>query len=141
MHEHFKHLLFPVRANNLPVPKPPANKKEAKEMAKNDYLIVLGENEEITNQLIDSQIGNVLQKYGHCLYELHITDQQVYNKYPVFMRARIELGSSDESMSQALKVLQVVMQMIDKVVRLHVSDSVRAKCEKNRKKTPSAQAK
>ena len=98
-----------MRANNLPVPKPPANKKEAREMAKKDYLIVLGENEEITNQLIDSQIGDVLQKYGSCLYELHITDQQVYNKYPVFMRARIEIGSTEESMSQALKVLQVVM--------------------------------
>ena len=31
--------------------------------------------------------------------------------------------------------------MIDKVVRLNVSESVRAKCEKNRKKTPTAQAK
>ena len=80
----------------------------------------------------------MLQNYGHCLYELHITDQQVYNKYPVFMRARIEIGSTDESMNDALKVLQVVMQMIDKVVRLRLSDSVRAKCEKNRKKTPNA---
>ena len=44
-------------------------------------------------------------------------------------------------MNKAIKVLQVIMQMIDKVVRLQVSDSVRAKCEKNRKKTPSAQAK
>ena len=83
----------------------------------------------------------MLQNFGSCLYELHVTDQQVYNKYPVFMRARIEIGSTDESMSQALKVLQVVMQMIDKVVRLNVSESVRAKCEKNRKKTPNAQAK
>ena len=48
-HEHFKPLLLPIRANNLPVPKPPANKKEAKELAKKDYLIVLGENEEIVN--------------------------------------------------------------------------------------------
>ena len=57
------------------------------------------------------------------------------------MRARIEIGSTEESMNKAIKVLQVIMQMIDKVVRLQVSDSVRAKCEKNRKKTPSAQAK
>lgn len=49
VHEHFKSLLYPVRASNLPVPKPPANKKEAKELAKKDYLIVLGENEEIVN--------------------------------------------------------------------------------------------
>jgi len=140
-HEHFKSLLYPVRATNLPVPKPPANKKEAKELSKKDHLIVLGENEEIANQLIDSAIGDVLQKHGSCLYELHITDQQVYNKYPVFMRARIEIGSTEESMAKALKVLQVVMQMIDKVVRLRLSDSAKSKCEKNRKKTPTAQAK
>lgn len=61
LHEHFKTLLFPVRANNLPVPKPPANKKEAREIAKKDYLIVLGENDEVANQLIDKQIGDLLQ--------------------------------------------------------------------------------
>lgn len=49
IHEHFKTMLFPVRTNNLPVPKPPANKKEAREQAKKDYLIVLGENEEVAN--------------------------------------------------------------------------------------------
>lgn len=70
-----------------------------------------------------------------------MTDQQVYNKYPVFMRAKIEVGSTPESMQKALKVLQVVFTMIDKVVRLRLSDSARAKCEKNRKKTPSAKAK
>ena len=73
-HEHFKSLLYPVRANNLPVPKPPANKKEAKELAKKDYLIALGEHEEIANQLIDSSIGSVLQNHGACLQELHVTD-------------------------------------------------------------------
>ena len=74
MHEHFKTLLFPVRATNLPVPKPPANKKEAREQSKKDHLIALGENEEIANQLIDKSVGEVLQKYGDCLEELHITD-------------------------------------------------------------------
>ena len=73
-HEHFKSLLYPVRSANLPVPKPPANKKEAKELSKKDHLIVLGENEEIANQLIDTAIGDVLMKHGSCLYELHITD-------------------------------------------------------------------
>ena len=38
-------------------------------------------------------------------------------------------------------VLQVVFSMIDKVVRLRLSEAARAKCEKNRKKTPSAKAK
>jgi len=75
------------------------------------------------------------------LLELHVTDQQVYNKYPVFMRAKIEIGSTEESMTQALKVLQVVFTIIDKVVRLKLSDAARTKCERNRKKTPNAKAK
>jgi len=49
MHEHFKTLLFAVRASNLPVPKQPANKKEARELSRKDHLIVLGENEEVAN--------------------------------------------------------------------------------------------
>ena len=57
------------------------------------------------------------------------------------MRAKIDVGSDQESMQKALKVLQVVFNMIDKVVRLKLSDAARAKCEKNRKKTPSAKAK
>ena len=140
-HEHFKTLLLPIRANNLPVPKPPANKKEAKELAKKDYLIVLGENEEIVNQLIDKNVGEILQKYGECLHELHVTDQKVYNKYPVFMRARIEIGDSEETMTRALKVLQVIYTVIDKVIRVKLTDSARQKCEKNRKRTPTAKTK
>ena len=130
-----------MRASNLPVPAPPANKKEAREQARKDYLIVLGENEEVVNQLIDKSVGEILQKYGDCLLELHVTDQQVYNKYPVFMRAKIEVGNTEESMAKALKVLQVIFTIIDKVVRVKLSDSARAKCDKNRKKTLSAKAK
>ena len=57
------------------------------------------------------------------------------------MRAKIEIGDNEQSMSDALKVLQAVFTIIDKIIRLKLSDSVRAKCEKNRKKTPSAKAK
>lgn len=141
IHEHFKNFLTAVKANNLPVPAPPANKKEARELSKKDYLIVLAENEEVANQVIDKSIGEILQKYGDCLQELHVTDQKVYNKYPVFMRARIEVGSTDESMSKALKVLQAVFTIVDKVVRMKLSDQARIKCEKNRRNAPSADRK
>ena len=57
------------------------------------------------------------------------------------MRAKIDIGSTEESMTQALKVLQVVFTIIDKVVRLKLSDAARTKCERNRKKTPNAKAK
>jgi hypothetical protein len=65
----------------------------------------------------------------------------VYNKYPVFMRARIEIGETEESMEKALKVLSAIFTIIDKVVRVKLSDSARSKCEKNRKKVPSAKDK
>ena len=67
IHEHFKTLLLPIRSTNLPVPKPPTSKREAREQQKNDHLIILGENEETTNQLIDRSIGDILQKHGQCL--------------------------------------------------------------------------
>ena len=57
------------------------------------------------------------------------------------MRARLEVGDSEESMAKALKVLQAIFSIIDKVVRLKLSDSARSACDKNRKKAPSAQAK
>jgi hypothetical protein len=57
------------------------------------------------------------------------------------MRAKLVIGDTDESIEKALKVLQVIFTIIDKVVRIKLSDQARAKCEKNRKKTPSAKTK
>ena len=57
------------------------------------------------------------------------------------MRARIEIGDSDESMTKALKVLQAIYTVIDKVIRVKLTDSARQKCEKNRKRTPTAKTK
>lgn len=65
----------------------------------------------------------------------------VYNKYPLFMRAKIEVGDTEQSMNEALKVLQAIFSIIDKVVRIKLSDQAKAKCEKSRKKTPSAKLK
>lgn len=57
------------------------------------------------------------------------------------MRAKIVIGDNEESIKNALKVLQVIFSMIDKVVRIKLSDSARAKCDKNRKKMPNTKAK
>jgi hypothetical protein len=40
----------------------------------------LAESEEVGNQLIDKNIGEVLMNQGDALIDLHITDQKVYNK-------------------------------------------------------------
>jgi hypothetical protein len=40
----------------------------------------MAEAEEIGNQVIDKNIGEILSNYGEALIDLHITDQKVYNK-------------------------------------------------------------
>lgn len=52
-------------------------------------LMVLTEHDEIANNLIDSMIGQDLIKYceSGMLHELHVTDNQTYNNYNLFLRA------------------------------------------------------
>ena len=57
------------------------------------------------------------------------------------MRARLDIGETEESMDKALKVLRAIFILIDKVVRINLSEQARSKCEKNRKKTQAAKAK
>lgn len=75
--ENFAKFVTQVKADHLPVPKPPVNPKDKKEMAAyktSKHLVVLAESDEAANFLIDSAIGDTLQKHGHCLMDLHITD-------------------------------------------------------------------
>lgn len=81
IHEHFKTFLYCCKADNLPLPKQPTNKKEAKEVAKIDNLLAYAEDDAFANQLIDRSVGEILRQSNDALLELHITDQQVYNKY------------------------------------------------------------
>ena len=125
----------------MPVPKPPTNKKEAKEFQRSDHLVVLAESEEAANSIVDKSIGDVLRLYGDCLLECHITDQQVYNKYPCFLRTKILIGESEKEQEDALKVLKAIFQMLDKVVRLKLNDSNRTKAERVRKKVDAVKNK
>lgn len=43
-------------------------------------FMAMAEAEEIGNQIIDKNIGEILQNHGEALIDLHITDQKVYNK-------------------------------------------------------------
>lgn len=136
--EHFTKMLTQVRVDHLPVPKPPTNKKDQKEFMKSNHLVCLAETEETANQLIDKAIGDILATHGaNALVSLHITDQQVYNQYPMFIRARINVGTSAEEQEAALHVLKAVFRILDKVPKITVSESTRKKQMSQRKTVES----
>jgi hypothetical protein len=54
-------------------------------------LVIMSEHDEVANQLIDADVGAVLVELSNLgiLHELHITDQKVYNNFPLFFRVVI----------------------------------------------------
>jgi len=117
VHEHLSKFVVQVKADNLPVPAVPSNKKDLKKYKQSDHLIVLAESEEAANSIVDSKIGEILQENGEMLLDVHITDQEVYNKYGMFMRARILIGDK-EANEKSVKVLQAIFKMCDRVTKL-----------------------
>ena len=59
-------------------------------------LMIMSEHDEIANFLIDAQVGADLAKFAASgiLHELHITDLQTYNHFPLFLRAIIAVPSA-----------------------------------------------
>lgn len=56
-------------------------------------LMIMSEHDEIANQIIDEKVGKTLLALGTSgiLHELHITDQKVYNQFPLFFRVVLEI--------------------------------------------------
>lgn len=57
------------------------------------------------------------------------------------MRTRLVIGESQEEQENALKVLKAIFQMIDKVVRMKLSEQNRVKAERVRKKVDAVKNK
>lgn len=68
-YEHLKQFVSETTLDHLPTN--PKNK---------NGFAALAEAKEIGNQLIDANIAEVINKYGDALLDVHITDQQIYNK-------------------------------------------------------------
>ena len=56
-------------------------------------LMIMSEHDEVANQLIDEKVGKTLLALGTSgmLHELHITDQQSYNAFPMFFRVVFQI--------------------------------------------------
>ena len=69
-----------------------------KQMADKNTLIMTAEHDEITNQLINSQVGEILAKHGSSglVHEIHITDQKIYNGFPHMLRIVYEVVPDTE---------------------------------------------
>ena len=73
------------------------------------------------------------------MLDLHITDQEVYNKYKMFLRARILIGSKNHE--DALAVLAAIFKIVDKVTQLTLSQNNLLKAERQRKKVENVKNK
>jgi len=116
MHDHFKTFVTQVKCDNLPVPTQPTKKSKVP-----DCLVVLAESSEVADLIVDRPNGELLAKNSAQLLDVHITDQMIYNKYPLFMRARIRIGTTDAEQESALKLLRFVFNTVDRIVKIKLS--------------------
>ena len=73
------------------------NYRPANPAYKNTFVI-MSEHDEISNQLIDNNVGQLLLKYASgMLQELHITDQKTYNSMNLMMKAVLRLPKAGEN--------------------------------------------
>lgn len=59
----------------------------------------------------------------------------------MFLRARIFIGETDAEQEGALKVLEVIFKIVDRVTRLHLSQSNFIKAERMRRKVEQTKKK
>lgn len=87
-----------------------------------DALVCLAESDEVVNHLIDNQSAECLKQLGpKQLVSLHISDCMVYNKYPLFIRSKIKIGTTPEEHENALALLNVVFRILDRLTTLKMS--------------------
>ena len=113
--------------------------------ADKNTFVIMSEHDEISNQLIDNNVGQLLLKYDTgMLQELHITDQKTYNTMNLMMKAVIRLPKSIDNQAENEEfhqLLQMVIYMVDLVANMRLSQTVASKCEKSRKKQKMAELK
>jgi hypothetical protein len=101
--------------------------------------MIMTEHDEVANNLISEEIGEALLRLGQSglLNEIHITDLNIYNNYPLFLRAIIEIPSDEndkKGFNDVANLIILILYLVDKVSEIRLSPTVLAKCQKSRKK-------
>ena len=75
---------------------------------------VLAESLETVDLVISKKFSNAFVKFEKFLEFLHITDQQVYTKNPLVLKAEILLGDPSE-FEQSVKLVEVLLELVDHI--------------------------
>jgi hypothetical protein len=81
-------------------------------------VMVMAEHDEVSNNLIDEECGMVLRKFGQFIHFIHVTDQKVYNGFPLVLKAELSLPSSeaDKEANEATSVLLgLLLRLVDNI--------------------------
>lgn len=130
----FKHLNEYVKNSNTK-----HYKLSEKQQENRNNLMIMTEHDEVANNLISEEIGEALLRLGQTglLHEIHITDLNMYNNYPLFLRATIEIPSDEEDKKgydNVANLIILILYLVDKVSEIRLSPTVLNKCQKSRKK-------
>lgn len=98
-------------------------------------LVVMAESDDAANHIVNSEIGEILAKLGETnISDIHITDQRVYNNYPLWLRATLFIDtSSEEKLKENARALKLIFQLVDRAVTLRLTGNSKQKAEKARK--------
>jgi len=132
---HLKNFMTPIPARNFS----PAGDKGGQ-----NSLVVMGESDEAVNHLLNVQLGDIFSAYAHeYLIDLHISDQKVYNNYPLWLKASLYIPdtSNADKVKDCAKLIRAIFLLVDRVVTLRLSPAARQKAEKPRKAIERIKAK
>jgi hypothetical protein len=107
-------------------------------------LIVMAEHDEVSNQLIDEEMGMVLKKFQKYVMSIHVTDQKVYNNFPLFLKAELALPENEddkEGNEAAYTLIGMLLRLTDNISSLRYSTNTAKICEKARKTVQKEEAK
>lgn len=96
-------------------------------------LAVLAENSEVPEIVLSNKVTSAIVKYEKYLEFLHITDQKVYTKYDLVLKAEILFGENEEEYKESAKLIEMVLDLVDHIANnVKLPERVLDQAKKNR---------